>query len=127
MEWHLYKRDDPNTWPQIDCPMVVCLYYPNGKMNLWICKFNYAKNMFVREEVCTFVTEECYYAYIGYAPSGYKTHRNTKCTDDSNCRIGCCDDGYCMYDFCECEFQKEVDEYSIEEKRIWKEFDNHED
>ena len=67
--------------------------------------------------------DECYYAYIGYVPSGYKTHKVTKCMDDSKCKIGCEDDGYCMYDFHKCEQQREVNEYTIEEKRIWKEFE----
>ena len=123
MNWHLYKRDDPNTWPKIDCPMVVCLYHPNGEMNLWICKWNRNNNWFIREEVVNFYTKECYYAYIGYIPSGYKTHEVLKCMDDSNCKIGCEDNGYCMYYEFECEQQRKVNEYSIEEKRIWKEFE----
>lgn len=123
MKWHLYKKYDPNTWPQIDCPMLVCLYHPNGKMDLWICKWNKDKNWFVRHEVCNFFTNECYYAYISYIPNGYKTHEVLKCKDDSNCKIGCEDNGYCMYDFTTCEQQVRKNEYSIEEKAIWKEFE----
>ena len=121
MKWHLYKKDDPNTWPKIDCPMVVCLYHPNRDMNLWICKWNKDNNWFVREEVVNFYTEECYYAYIGYVPNGYKTLYPTRCMKKG---IRCADedDGYCMFES-PCEFAKEVPEYEIEKKRIWKEFE----
>ena len=123
MTWRLYKKDDPNTWPQIDCPMLVYLYHANGDMNLWICKWNKDKKWFIRDEMCNFFTEECYYAYIGYIPSGYKTTYPAKCTRDDRC--GYDDDGYCMLEAenQHCEFAKTVPEYSIEEKRIWKEFE----
>lgn len=121
MKWHLYKKDDPNTWPKIHCPMVLCqdekvmsfLYFWDNDEN---CFFN-------RRSVRGYNLNECYYAYIGYVPNGYKTHEVLKCVDDSNCKIGCEDNGYCMYYEFECEQQRKVNEYSIEEKRIWKEFE----
>lgn len=122
MKWHVYKKDDPNTWPQIDCPMLVYGGVPFYREVLDTVDWDNVSKMFVwQKERLSF--EECYYAYIGYVPSGYKTRKVLKCMDDSNCKIGCEDDGYCMYDHCECEQQREVNEYSIEEKRIWKEFE----
>ena len=124
MEWHLYKKDDRNTWPQIDCPIVVYFCNSNGIINLDVCKYNKEQNWFIREEKCNFFINECYYAYISYVPSGYKTHYPIICTCD-NCSQGFDDNGYCMdYDneyVCGCK--KEIAEYSIEMKRIWKEFD----
>lgn len=124
MEWHLYKPNDPNTYPKIDCPMVI--YFKScrsGEMGLRICKkYISGVGVFMLQDGGTICTE-CYYAYIGYLPSGYKTHEVLKCVDDSNCKIGCEDDGYCMYYEFECEQQRKVNEYSIEEKRIWKEFE----
>lgn len=124
MKWHLYKPDDFNTYPQIDCPMVVCFKNRhNDEMEFHICtKYITGFGMFMFQDGGTYFTE-CYYAYIGYAPSGYKTHEVLKCTDDSDCKIGCEDNGYCMYDNFECEQQRKVNEYEIEEKRVWKEFE----
>jgi hypothetical protein len=67
---------------------------------------------------------ECYYAYITYVPSGYETYHPIKCTCES-CPQGYDDNGYCMdYDHeYTCGYKKEIAEYSIEEKRIWKEFE----
>ena len=124
MKWHLYKKDDPNTWPKIDCPMVVYKEYSKDNVTIVVCTWDKKFNKFYENaEHHYYNFSECYYAYIGYVPSGYKTHKVLKCMDDSNCKIGCCDDGYCMYDFCECEQQREINEYEIETMRIWKEFE----
>ena len=123
MNWHLYKKADPSTWPQIDCPMVVCqgdkvmsyLYFWDNNEH---CFFN-------RRSIRGYNFKESYYAYIGYVPSGYKTLYPIICTC-KNCPEGYDDNGYCMdYDndyICGCK--KEVAEYEIKEKRIWKEFEN---
>lgn len=125
MEWHLYKPGDPNTYPKIDCPMVI--YFESShrdEMGLRICK-KYIRGfgVFMLQDGGTICTE-CYYAYIGYVPSGYKTSYPVICTC-KDCPEGYDDNGYCMdYDddhTCGCK--KEVEEYSIEKKRIWKEFE----
>lgn len=122
MKWRLYKRDDPNTWPQIDCPMIVygkhCGTYPI----MQVCNWDKECESFCYEsEYFYYRFTECYYAYIGYVPSGYKTLYPTKCMKKG---IRCADedDGYCMFDS-PCEFAKEVPEYEIEKKKIWKEFE----
>jgi hypothetical protein len=124
MEWHLYKPDDFNTYPKIDCPMVVCFKsHCSGEMELRMCKkYITGFGIFMFQDGGTYCTE-CYYAYIGYVPSGYKTHEVLKCVDDSDCKIGCHDNGYCMYYEFECKQQRKVNEYSLEEKRIWKKFE----
>ena len=123
MEWHLYKKDDRNTWPKYDCPVLIA-----NKHGLWAATYvwNNIKhcfhNRFTEDNYADIV--ECYYAYISYVPSGYKTHHPTICTCE-NCPECYDDDGYCMdYDneyVCGCK--KEIAEYSIEMKRIWKEFE----
>lgn len=124
MNWHLYKRDDPNTYPQIDCPMVVYKEYSEDTTTIVVCTWDQALCKFYEDSDSHYYNfDECYYAYIGYVPSGYKIHKVLKCMDDSNCKIGCEDDGYCMYDHCECEQQRKVNEYEVSIKRIWKEFD----
>lgn len=124
LTWHLFKPGDPNTYPKIDCPMVVCYYsHRSNEMELRMCKkYVTESGPFMLQDGGVIFTE-CYYAYIGYIPNGYKTHEVLKCVDDSDCKIGCHDNGYCMYDEFECEQQRKVNEYEIEEKRIWKEFE----
>lgn len=125
MKWHLYKKDDSNTFPEIDCPMVVYGMldgeYLIPEVCLWDRKYECFYN---KEEYLYYHFDECYYAYIGYVPSGYKTHKVTKCADKNYCKGGCdwYDDGYCLLTS-ECEQQRKVNEYSIEEKAIWKEFE----
>lgn len=119
MKWCLYKKDDPNTWPKIDCPMVV--YFPESDL-LTIDVYWDNEDQYFADEY-GILDFDFYYAYIGHVPCGYKTHKVLKCVDDIACKIGCNDDGYCMYDYYKCEQQREENEYEIEEKRIWKEFD----
>ena len=125
MKWRLYKKNDPNTWPQIDCPMVV--YYPfkqyhDSKPVIFIGNWDNDRKQFFTPKKW-WDEEMFYYAYIGYVPSSHKAHDVLKCAGDNNCKMGGDDDGYCMYGFCNCEQQLDMREYSIEEKAIWKEFE----
>lgn len=123
MKWHLFRQDDPNTWPQINCPIVICqddkvmsyLYFWDNNEH---CFFN-------KRSIRGYNFKECYYAYIGYVPSGYKTLYPTRCTKENYCEDGYDDNGYCLdYDNdYACGYKKVVAEYEIEEKAIWKEFD----
>lgn len=120
MKWHLYKKDDPSTWPQIDCPMLV--YFPESGGSLTIDVYWNNEDQYFADEY-GILDFDFYYAYIGYVPSGYKELYPTKCTCDKRCKYGFDDDGYCMSDRTfACEYKRDVAEYEIEEKRIWKEF-----
>lgn len=123
MKWHLYKKDDPNTWPQIDCPMVV--YYPYKQYHdsdniIFIGHWDNDRKQFFTPKKW-WDEKELYYAYVGYVPSGYKTYYPTRCTREDNNRCEYDDDGYCMLEG-PCPFSEVVPEYGIEEKVIWKEF-----
>ena len=122
MNWHLYKRDDPNTWPKIDCPIVIAM--KNTVRSATYCWDNEKKCFYNRFADKECIPKECFYAYIGYIPSEYKTHHPIICTYE-NCPEGYDDNGYCMdYDNdYECMYKKAVAEYSFEKKRIWKEFE----
>ena len=127
MNWYLYKKDDPNTWPQIDCPMIV--YYPYKQYHdseeiIFKCKWDSDRKQFYTPKKW-WDEKELYYAYVAYVPSGYKTCHPTKCTKGNCCDDGYDDDGYCLDydDNCACGYKKAVAEYSIEAKAIWKEFD----
>ena len=121
-EWHIYKKDDPNTWPKINCPILV---YDENWCDFYICKWNQELGRFVEpKSKLLHYWKECYYQYIGYVPNGYRVHKTKKCT----LRKGMCeykDDGYC-FDAPEdmnCEFCEEVIEYYVDgNKRVWKEF-----
>lgn len=126
MRWHLYKKDNPSTWPKIDCPMVVhwsYKQYNDSDHIIFIGRWDNDKKQFYTPKKW-WSEAELYYAYIGYIPSGYKTHHPIICTCD-NCPEGYDDNGYCMdYDneyACGCK--QEIEEYSIEEKRIWRGFE----
>ena len=123
MKWRLYKKDDPNTWPHIDCPMVVC---QDNKIMSYLYFWDNNEHCFYnRRSIRGYNFKECYYAYIGYIPKEYKTLYPIKCMCEYDDRCAYEDDGYCM-DYendCACEYKKETAEYFIEEKRIWKEFE----
>jgi hypothetical protein len=125
MNWHLFKRDDPSTYPGIDCPMLLCKHY-TSTMTLAVHYFDNERKKFYEKDGGSSrwykSYDECYYSYVGYIPIKYKTHKTLHCLNDDNCKIGCDDNGYCIYDFCKCEQQIEVNEYEIETKRIWQEF-----
>lgn len=121
MQWRLYKKDNPNTWPQIDCPMVVYNGRPFYHKVLDILDWDNSLKGFRFHQGGIWHIEECYYAYIGYVPSGYKTLYPVKCMK-KGMRCADNDDGYCMFEN-KCEFAKTVPEYEIEKKRIWKEFE----
>ena len=122
MKWHVFKNDDPSTWPQINCPMIVVREYSPINIHILICEWDDKLNKFIENKDHYYNFQECFYSYVGYIPSGYKTHHLIRCLNDNNCKIGCADDGYCMYDFCKCEQQSTVNEYEIETKRIWRDF-----
>ena len=125
MKWHLYKEDEPSTWPQIDCPVVVYGGIPFYRNLLDIFEWDSVANTFVYSDKRTMSVDECYYAYISYVPSGYKTLYPTKCMCENDGRCAYEDDGYCMDydDEYACGCKKEIAEYEIEMKEIWKEFE----
>lgn len=123
MKWHLYKKDDPNTWPKMDCPLVIAM-----KNTVRLSTYGWDNENKCFYERCSGVNRisknDCFYAYIGFIPSEYTTTYLTKCTQVWGARCGFDDDGYCMADRnYACQYKRDVAEYSIEEKRIWKEFE----
>lgn len=120
MHWKLYRKDDPNTWPEIDCPMLV---YDEVWCEFYICKWDNEIGRFVEPKgKILHYWKECYYAYIGYVPNGYKTIETEKCNAILQKKCEFEDDGYCM-DSKPCPFKRKVNEYSLNDnKRIWKEF-----
>ena len=124
MNWKLYRKDDPNTWPEIDCPILV---YDEVWCDFYICKWNNELNRFVEPgRKILHYWKECYYQYIGYVPNGYKVCKTKKCGVWPDTRCEYADDGYC-FDLprgITCKRMIEVTEYSLNDnKRIWKEFE----
>lgn len=118
MKWHLYKRDDPNTWPQVDCKFIVC----DSRQNVFICNWNNDRKMFFTSmSWCD--KDEYYYGYISFMPSGYTTKYPIKCMNKNDCYQGYNDDGYCVVRNTTCKYAKIVPEYTIKEELVWKEFE----
>lgn len=117
MNWHMFKRDDPKTWPEIDCPMLIC----TDNELLITCLWDNALKCFYNDEIGFTEYWECFYSYIGYLPYIEKELHPTKCKDN---RYLCShyDDGYCLGEDTKCKGIEVVTEYSIGHKRIWKEF-----
>lgn len=129
MNWHVYRKDDPNSWPEIDCPMLVYVKYRAGTEELHVCRFDNRFKQFYgmcNLEVAyhAYAFTECYYQYIGYVPNGYKVLKFDKCMAELQVRCDFDDDGYCMDVNNPCPFRKTVNEYAFNDnKRIWKEFE----
>jgi hypothetical protein len=122
MKWQLYKKDDPNTWPKIDCPLLV--YKGEGKYPK-VYQWSPAERAFGDDHsVCNYNPKECYYAYVDWVPCGYKTLYPTKCVCEERCPHGYDDNGYCMSGRTfACKYKRDVAEYSIDYEAIWKEFE----
>lgn len=121
MNWKVFKREDPNTWPKVDCPLFVC--WTNGKRHkFYDARWDTEAKRFMHDWRWIFFEKEgdIFYVSIGYIPYIERETHPMKCiTIDSACEYE--DDGYCLFDgFCTC--QKEITEYMIGYKRIWKEF-----
>lgn len=125
MNWKLYKKDDPSTWPKIDCPILV---YEGRYLDM--CTWDRKCNLFVpnnrKMAMFYFGISECYYQYIDYVPSGYKEVTVLKCgvSPKTNCQYE--DDGYCFDCPIEikCKHRYEEPMYLLNDnKRIWKEFE----
>ena len=115
MNWKVFNRDNPDTWPEVDClffvyndedilavcnwdPVLKCFYDLNGFAEYW----------------------ECFYVSVGYLPYIEKELHPIKCMKEHFlCEHE--DDGYCLCKT-ECKYKREATEYSIGHKRIWKEF-----
>lgn len=124
MSWHVYKKDDPSTWPEIDCPILI---YDDVWCEFHICKWNHIINRFFEpKEKLLHTWKECYYQYIGYVPNGYKAVETKKCNLYPEQQCAYVDDGYCFDapDNALCGYCQEITEYSLNDlKRIWKEFE----
>ena len=133
MNWHVYRKDDPSTWPEIDCPMLVCRWFSDILYELKIMYWDRDKSLFyytthMGMSICE--EDELYYVYVGYIPNGYQVLHPVKCGcvdengNEYRCPYGMDDDGYCMYDEEICEYKKIVNEYALNDNlRIWKEFE----
>ena len=117
MNWKLYRKDDPNTYPEIDCWVLACRAVGDN-FYLARCKWDKGSKCFIGDGAAAW--NECYYVYISYVPDGYRTAKVKKCGRDKRCEYD--DDGYCESDDY-CEHAKEMNEYWLNDnKRVWKEF-----
>lgn len=115
MYYKVFKMDDPDTWPELNCPLLV--WKPNQEWP-YIFQWDPKEHCFIDDRV-TYRPKMCFYKYIGYMPYIERELHPKKCTNKDRCYDE--DDGYCLY-IGECEYQKEVTEYALGSKPIWKEY-----
>lgn len=112
MNYKVFKIDDSDTWPKLNCPVLV------WKKNIdWPQIYQWDPNghCFLND-YDTYYPNKCLYAYIGYRPYVKKELHPKKCTNEASCCEE--DDGYCLYAGY-CEYQKEEIEYAIAMEKIW--------
>lgn len=117
MDWNVFKLDNPETWPQVDCPILVCQSVVDWPETYWWNKDKHTFENDYREKKFG----KCFYAYIGYLPHIEKECHPIKCGMNLP-RCAHYDDGYCMSENKKCKSAKVTTEYSLIMKRIWKEF-----
>ena len=122
MDWKVFKKDDPSTYPEIDCPLLIC--WTNGEESrFYTGNWDNEDKKFVRDLKWMFFYEgDIFYQYLSYAPFIERECHPAKCEDD---RYMCSnyDSGYCLGEDTGCRCIRIVTEYSIGHKRIWKEFE----
>ena len=116
MNYKVFNFDDPSTWPELNCPLLVFLTNDDWPL---ILQWDNEVHCFVDNHRSYYPTQ-CFYKYIGYMPYIERECYPIKCAFD-NLECPSWDDGYCMQDK-KCEYQKEVIEYSLGSKQIWKEY-----
>ena len=116
MNYKVFKIDNPDTWPELNCPLLV--WKPNEE---WphIFQWDFNAHCFLND--CdTYYPNKCLYKYIGYMPYIKNALHPIKCAFN-NWECPHYDDGYCLCTE-NCEYQKEVTEYEFGSKPIWKEY-----
>lgn len=116
MKYNVFKIDDPDTWPQYNCPILV---WRKNHDYPYVYQWDPTEHCFLND-YDTYYPDTCFYTYIGYRPYIEKELHPKKCHNGYwECELY--DDGYCLWDG-RCKDQKEVTEYSIGIKQIWKSF-----
>lgn len=116
MEYKVFNFDDPSTYPELNCPLLV--FWTNDDWPV-ILQWDQNGKCFVDDHRSYYPTQ-CFYKYIGYAPYIQKELHPMKCAFD-NRECPAYDDGYCMSDGT-CEYQQKTTEYLLGSKPIWKEY-----
>ena len=125
MNYKVFKMDNPDTWPELNCPLLV--WKPNQEWP-YIFQWDPREHCFLDDRV-TYRPKMCFYKYIGYMPYIKKELHPIQCAylDEKGngimCPYGFQDDGYCVCDDgFKCEHQYKQTEYALCSKPIWKEY-----
>ena len=116
MNWHVFNRDNPDTWPKLDCKFLVC----GDNEELVVCKWDKALKCFYDDKGFAEYWE-CFYVTIGYLPYIKRELCSPKCMREYPPYCEYEDDGYCLCGV-ECPYKIEVMEYCLGDKCVWKEF-----
>lgn len=116
MNYKVFNMKDKETWPELNCPLLVFL---EGCEWPFVWQWDKENSCFVDNNLA-YYPERCFYKYIGYMPYIERELHPSKCIYHGMC--GYEDDGYCLMDI-KCEHKKKITEYSLGSKAIWKEFE----
>ena len=118
---HVFRRDDPSTYPELGCPMLVYIEDKKGNYSLSIRTWNKKEKAFNKFGGCTYIIptsdEACFYEYITHVPYIEKELHPTKCSKNLP-RCVHYDDGYCLSENKKCKSAKVVTEYMLGLKHI---------
>ena len=116
MNWHVFKRDDPNTWPQVNCPMLVC-WTNNNDYKLYNVKWDDEKQCYMHDlKKVMFYEGDVFYSYIGCIPYIQKECHPIKCGIDRHLCVHY-DNGYCLSEK-KCKGQEVATEYMLGFKSV---------
>ena len=48
MKWHLFKSNDPNTWPEVKCPLLI---YDDNFDAFYVCDWDNSLSKFVEAKL----------------------------------------------------------------------------
>lgn len=122
---HVFKRDDPSTYPEFDYPMLVYVEDKHGNFSLSVRTWNKEEKAFNKFRGYTWFLpmpdDVCFYEYITHVPYVEKELHPVKCGANKP-RCVHYDDGYCLANN-GCKSAKVVTEYLLGLKRVPKEIE----
>ena len=116
MKYNVFKIDDQDTWPTLNCPILV--WRKNYEYPM-IYQWDPIEHCFLND-YDTYYPNKCIYSYIGYRPYVVKETNPIQCACH-DWRCPSYDDGYCLQDE-ECKYQKEILECMMGLKPIYKKY-----
>ena len=115
MKWNVFNRNDEETWPTLNCPILV-----SKSTNSFPQVYQWDKNnnLFINNNE-VYKPHICFYQYITHLPYIAQESYVMKCKIyDTRCDYE--DDGYCLNKE-QCKYKQKTTEYLLSYKSYFKE------